>query len=62
MPGGADDARQVMKSLHLAGRWMLRGTVLALIYAGGLRSVADNGGARARFYFTLALCRNGDPP
>jgi hypothetical protein len=58
MPGGADDAHQVMKTSHLAAQSMLRSTVLALIDAGGPRSVADNGGAGAR----LALCRNGDPP
>lgn len=62
MRGGADDARQVLKSSQLAGRWMLRSTVLALMDAGGPRSVADNGGTRARFRFTLAPCRNGDPP
>jgi hypothetical protein len=51
-----------MKTSRLAAQWMLRSTVLASIDTEGRRSVAHNGGAGARFHFTLALYRNGDPP
>ena len=62
MPRAADDVRQAMKSSHSAEQRMLRGGVLALIAAGGRRSVAGNVGPGTAFHFALALHRNGDPP
>jgi hypothetical protein len=62
MPGAAENVRQAMKSSHSTEQWMLRSEVLALITAGGRRSVAGNVGPGAVFHVTLALHRNGDPP
>jgi hypothetical protein len=62
MPRAADDVRQAMRSSHSAEQWMLRSGGLALITAGGQRSVAGNVGPGAAFHVTLALHRNGDPP
>jgi hypothetical protein len=54
MPRAGDDVRQAMKSSHSAEQWMLRSRVLALIAAGGRRSVAANVGPGAALHVGAA--------